>query len=111
MVKALTHWDKACCRALKLNSFTTTPADLLAEFEAQTGATWGAEYVSLEQLKSLEEEAWEKGEPDATGLTLRRIWAQGGTLYERRDNEDIDAGETVTMHEAVKDAIKAQLGN
>ncbi|KAL4802490.1 hypothetical protein BDV18DRAFT_62152 [Aspergillus unguis] len=108
VVKALTHWDNARGRALKLNSFTTTPAEILAEFEKQTGEKWSVEYTSLEKLKEYEKEAWEKGQPDATGLTLRRIWTEGGTLYERRDNEDIDAGETVTLEQAVRDAIKAQ---
>ncbi|KAL6237881.1 hypothetical protein BDW75DRAFT_202921 [Aspergillus navahoensis] len=110
VVHTLTHWDKARGRALKLNSFTTTPNDILAEFEKQTGDKWSVEYTSLEQLKQYEKEAWEKGEPDATPLTLRRIWTEGGTLYDRRDNEDIEAEETITLEEAVKGAIKAQLG-
>ncbi|KAL4740264.1 hypothetical protein BDV11DRAFT_204455 [Aspergillus similis] len=110
VVHTLTHWDKARGRALKLNSFTTTPNDIVAEFEKQTGDKWSVEYTSLEQLKQYEKEAWEKGEPDATALTLRRIWTEGGTLYERRDNEDIGAEDTTTLEEAVNGAIKAQLG-
>ncbi|KAL3431508.1 hypothetical protein BDV09DRAFT_176176 [Aspergillus tetrazonus] len=110
VVHTLTHWDKTRGRALKLNSFTTTPNDILAEFEKQTGDKWSVEYTSLEQLKQYEKEAWEKGEPDATTLTLRRIWTEGGTLYERRDNEDIGAEDTTTLEEAVNGAIKAQLG-
>lgn len=109
VVHALTHWDKARGRALKLNSFTTTPDEILAEFEKQTGEKWRVEYTPLDQLRELEKEAWEKGRPDATGLTLRRIWTEGGTLYERRDNEDIGADDTVTLAGAVKDAIRAQL--
>lgn len=109
VVHALTHWDKARGRALKLNSFTTTPDEILAEFEKQTGEKWSVEYTPLDQLRELEKEAWEKGRPDATGLTLRRIWTEGGTLYERRDNEDIGAEDTVTLAGAVKDAIRAQL--
>ncbi|KAL4745371.1 hypothetical protein BDW72DRAFT_186743 [Aspergillus terricola var. indicus] len=110
VVHTLTHWDKARGRALKLNSFTTTPNDIIAEFEKQTGDKWSVEYTSLAQLKQYEKEAWEKGEPDATPLTLRRIWTEGGTLYERRDNEDIGAEDTTTLEEAVNGAIKAQLG-
>ncbi|CBF84548.1 uncharacterized protein ANIA_08968 [Aspergillus nidulans FGSC A4] len=110
VVHTLTHWDKARGRALKLNSFTTTPNDILAEFEKQTGNKWSVEYTSLKQLKQYEKEAWEKGEPDATTLTLRRIWTEGGTLYERRDNEDIGAENTTTLEEAVNGAIKTQLG-
>ncbi|KAL4758019.1 uncharacterized protein BDW70DRAFT_170860 [Aspergillus foveolatus] len=110
VVHTLTHWNKARGRALKLNSFTTTPNDIIAEFEKQTGDKWSVEYTSLEQLKQYEKEAWEKGEPDATTLTLRRIWTEGGTLYERRDNKDIGAEDTTTLEEAVNGAIKAQLG-
>ncbi|KAL5046559.1 hypothetical protein BDW71DRAFT_64576 [Aspergillus fruticulosus] len=110
VVHTLTHWDKARGRALKLNSFTTTPNDILSEFEKQTGDKWSVEYTSLEQLKQYEKEAWETGEPDAVLLTLRRIWTEGGTLYDRRDNEDIGAEKTITLEEAVKGAIKAQLG-
>ncbi|KAI9367442.1 hypothetical protein BJX61DRAFT_547480 [Aspergillus egyptiacus] len=109
VVGALTHWENARGRALKLNSFTTTPAEILAEFERQTGDKWAVEYTSLERLREFESEAWEKGEPDATSLTLRRIWTEGGTLYERRDNADIDVEETVTLSEAIKEAIRAQL--
>ncbi|KAL3476014.1 hypothetical protein BJX99DRAFT_228721 [Aspergillus californicus] len=109
VVGALTNWEAARGRALKLNSFTTTPDEILAEFENQTDSKWAAEYTSLEQLKAFESEAWEKGQPDATGLTLRRIWTEGGTLYEGRDNADIGAEDTVTLPEAVKDAIRAQL--
>ncbi|KAL4786935.1 hypothetical protein BJX76DRAFT_64374 [Aspergillus varians] len=109
VVQTLTHWEAARGRALKLNSFTATPAQILAEFEQHTGEKWSVEYTSLEELKELEKKAWEKGEPYATGLTLRRIWTEGGTLYERRDNEDIGAEETVSLSEAVKDAIRAQI--
>jgi hypothetical protein len=109
VVHTLTHWENARGRALKLNSFTTTPADIVAEFEKQTGDKWSVEYTPLDELKELEKEAWEKGLPYATGFTLRRIWAEGGTLYERRENDDIGAEDTVTLSEAVKDAIRAQL--
>ncbi|PWY90224.1 NAD(P)-binding protein [Aspergillus heteromorphus CBS 117.55] len=109
VVHALTHWDGARNRALKLNSFTTTPADILAEFEAQTGAQWTVEYTSLDQLRSLEREAWAKEAPEATGCTLRRIWTEGGTLYDRRDNEDIGVTETKTLGELVTGSIRSQV--
>ncbi|PYH89946.1 isoflavone reductase family protein [Aspergillus ellipticus CBS 707.79] len=109
VVHTLTHWDAARNRALKLNSFTTTPAEILAEFEKQTGATWSVEYTSLDKLKELEAEAWEKGAPAATVFTLRRIWTEGGTLYERRDNEDIGVTHTATLGELVTDSIRAQI--
>ncbi|KAL3455937.1 hypothetical protein BJX64DRAFT_294606, partial [Aspergillus heterothallicus] len=111
VVHTLTHWDQAKGRALKLNSFTTAPEEILAEFEKQTGEKWEVEYTSLEQLRQYETQAWEKGEPDATGLTLRRIWTEGGTLYDKRDNADIGAEDTVTLAEAVKESIRAQLSH
>ncbi|PLB46262.1 NAD(P)-binding protein [Aspergillus steynii IBT 23096] len=110
VVHTLTHWDAARNRALKLNSFTTTPADILAEFERQTGSSWTVEYTPLEELRQLEKQAWETEDPSATIYTLRRIWTEGGTLYDRRDNGDIGADETVSLQELVRDAIRQQTG-
>ena len=76
-------------RILKVNSFTVTGKEALAEFEKQTGAKWEASYTSLEELKRLEAQAWEENWPSKTPLTLRRIWTEGGTLYEKRDNGTI----------------------
>lgn len=76
-------------RVLKVNSFTATGKQAVAEFEKQTGAQWQVSVTSLEQLKSLEQQAWEEDWPSKTPLTLRRIWTEGGTLYEKRDNEKI----------------------
>lgn len=109
VVHALTHWDAARNRALKVNSFTTTPADVLAEFERQTGTKWTVEYISLDELRALEKEAWAKEDPAATVYTLRRIWTEGGTLYDRRDNEDIGVRETRSLQELVTDSIRAQI--
>jgi hypothetical protein len=95
-------------KALIVNSFTTTPDDILAEYEKQTGAKWEKEYISLDQLKTLEEEAWNKGVPWATGFTLKRIWTEGGTLYEQRDNEAIGFTQPDTLADAVAEAIKVQ---
>lgn len=68
------------------------------------------EYTPLEELRQLEKQAWEKGDPSATIYTLRRIWTEGGTLYDRRDNGDIGAEDTVSLQELVKDAIQQQSG-
>ncbi|KAI1948004.1 importin subunit beta-3 [Ophidiomyces ophidiicola] len=98
-------------RALKVNSFTTTPADILAEFERQTGGqSWGnITHTPLDELRKLEEEAWNDGVVGkATVLTLRRIWTEGGTLYEKRDNEAIGAPPMETLEQAVSKAIKEQ---
>lgn len=92
-------------KALIVNSFTTTPNEILAEFEKQTGTKWKVEYTSLERLRELEEQAWKDQDPMATGLTLRRIWTEGGTLYDWRDNELIGDPPMETMADQVRQAI------
>ena len=113
-VAALLHPDAAKNKALKVNSFTTTPNDLVAEFERQTGGgKWDVQTTSLERLKELEKEAWEKGNPAAGGFTLRRIWAEGGTLYEERDNEVIGMegeGKLDGLESCVRHAVDVQMG-
>ncbi|OOF96866.1 hypothetical protein ASPCADRAFT_206993 [Aspergillus carbonarius ITEM 5010] len=105
----LTHWDAARNRALKVNSFTTTPAEILTLFENQTASDWAVEYTPLDELRAVEKEAWDNGAPEATLYTLRRIWTEGGTLYERRDNEDIGVTKTTTLSELVKDSVQKQI--
>lgn len=98
VVAALKHPHAARNRALKVNSFTTTPNEVLAEYERQTGGQkWDVSYVALPALKKYEEEAWARGDPKATGYTLRRIWTEGGTLYEKRDNGLIELENTDTL--------------
>lgn len=94
-------------RALIVNSFTTTPNEILAEFERQTGSRWTVEYTPLDELRKLEEAAWEKGDPYATGYTLRRIWTEGGTLYQSNDNGEINVGapDLETLADAVKSVV------
>lgn len=95
-----------------MNSFTCTPNEILAEFEIQTGAKWDVSYVSLEKLKELENQAWESGAPYATGLTLRRIWTEGRTLYDApRDNALIGDPVMETLEEQVTQVIKKQTGS
>lgn len=93
-----------------MNSFTATNADILHEFEKQTGGQpWEVSYIGLEDLKKKEQAAWESGVPFATAFTLKRIWAEGGTLYDKRDNHLIDAGNDMDSLEiAVANAVKAQ---
>ncbi|KAF2129752.1 NAD(P)-binding protein [Dothidotthia symphoricarpi CBS 119687] len=76
-------------RILKVNSFTTSPAHVLSEFERQTSSQWDVTYTPLEELKKLEEDAWKEDAGLKTVFTLRRIWTEGGTLYQSRDNESI----------------------
>jgi hypothetical protein len=107
-VKALLHPEAAKKKALKVNSFTTTPLEVVAEFEKQTSEKWAVSYTSLEKLKELENNAWESKNPFAPIFTLRKIWAEGGTLYEERDNGVIDGEETESLADAVRDAILTQ---
>lgn len=82
---------------------------ILKEYEKQTGGEkWDVSYTGLADLKRLETEAWEGGNPAATVFTLRRIWTEGGTLYDERDNEKIGAGETDSLEKTVAQAIKKQ---
>jgi hypothetical protein len=105
-VKALLHPEVSKNRALRVNSFTASEQEILEEFEKQTGGEkWAVERTSFEKLRELEKEAWESENPLATAFTLRRIWAEGGTLYEKRDNGLIDGEVTESLGDAVKAAI------
>lgn len=110
LVLALLHPEASKNRALKVNSFTTTDLEILHEFEKQTGGDpWKVSYTSVAELEKLESEAWEKGVPYATLFTLHRIWAEGGTLYEKRDNGLIEGDAVVeTLRDAVAESIKVQ---
>ena len=108
LVAAIINNEASCIQALKDNSFTTTPNEILAEFERQTQAKWEREYTSLPELKQLEQELWEANDPLAVVATLRRIWTEGGTLYEMRDNDKIHAPDMDTLEIAVARAIEAQ---
>jgi len=105
-VAALRHPEQSYGRALKVQSFVVTPKEVLDEYQRQTGAEWAVSYTSLERLKEVESQLWADGVPAATGATLRRIWAEGGTLYERNDNELLGlAGELESLETAVRRAI------
>lgn len=110
LVAALKQPDVARNRALKVNSFTTTPNAIVAEFERQMGEKWDVSHIPLARLKDLEKEAWEEQVPWATVFTLRRIWAEGGTLYKRRDNGDIGMKDEdmETLETVVRRAIAQQ---
>lgn len=106
VVAALLHPEASRNRALKVNSFTTTPNDILAEFQKQTGEKqWDVTYTPLDDLKKIEEHAWADKLPSATPLTLRRIWTEGGTLYEKRDNELIGDPPMETLSDAVRRSL------
>ncbi len=109
MLAAL-HPEASRNKVLSVNSFTTTDKEILKEFEKQTGGQpWKVSYTRLDTLKKLEKEAWDVGNPFATLFTLRRIWAEGGTLYDKRDNDLIGAEDVMdSLADAVAEAIKVQ---
>lgn len=88
---------------MKVNSFTATPNEVLAEFKKQSGDdNWDVSVVTLDELRKYEKECHEKGVPHAVGVTLRRIWTEGGTLYEKRDNDLIGDPKMQTLADIVK---------
>jgi len=108
LYQVLIHPVESSKRALKLRSFTTTPNEILKEFERQTNSEWTVSNVHLDQFKQLEAEAWETGASMAPIYTVRRIWTEGGTLYDHYDNELIGATEMDTLEDAVRMAIEKQ---
>ena len=90
-----------------MQSFVVAPKDVLDEYQRQTGAKWLVSYTPLEDLKALEARLWAEGHPAATSATLRRIWAEGGTLYEKNDNEllGLTEGRMESLETAVRRAI------
>jgi hypothetical protein len=81
----------------------------LAEYERQTGTKWYLSYTSLDELKTLEKDAWESGDSLAAIYTLRRIWTEGGTVYESTDNKDIGMypADLDSLADAVKIAVSS----
>ena len=108
VVAALQHPEVSANRALKVNSFTATPNEILTEFQRQTGETWKLTFTSIDKLKKLEQEAWATEDPLAAVYTLRRIWTEGGTLYETRDNEAIGVVLTDTLESIVMRMIESE---
>ena len=109
LVAALKHPEVSRNRALIVNSFTASPNEMIKEFEKQTaGQEWNVTYVPREEHVEHEREANEKDSPVKTAFTLRRIWADGKTLYKRRDNEALGLTDTQTLEQAVKQSIEQQ---
>lgn len=79
-----------------MQSFVTSPNAILREFETQTGGgKWEAvEHSPLDELREKEKKAWEARSPHATHFTLRRIWGEGKTIYEKTDNETLGVRES-----------------
>ncbi|KAI0857350.1 hypothetical protein F4860DRAFT_361074 [Xylaria cubensis] len=112
LVAALRHPTEAKGSALKVQSFVTTPLEILREFEKQTGGEWTTEYTPNQTLRDLEARLWSENNPMATFATLRRIWAEGGTLYEKTDNEKLGLApqDMESLGEAVGRAISEARG-
>ncbi|KAI0179400.1 NAD(P)-binding protein [Hypoxylon sp. FL1284] len=89
VVASLRHPEASLGKILKVQSFVTTPNAIVQELEKQTGTKWTVDHVTNQRLRDLEKENWEKNSPTATIYTLRRIWAEGGTLYDKTDNESL----------------------
>ena len=93
--------------ALCVNSFTTSPDQIQAEFERQLGAQpWDVSRTSLAKLREAEAAAWKAGNPAATLLTLRRIWGEGGTLYAKRANGLIGEPKVMGLNDVVANEIQ-----
>ena len=108
VVATLRHPEESFGKALKVQSFVVTPKQVLDEYEKQTKAKWTVSSASLEDIRKLEARAWEAGDPKAAGATLRRIWAEGGTLYPKTDNALIGVGaqDVDSLETAVKRALE-----
>jgi hypothetical protein len=78
VVAALHTLSDVAPRTLEVNSFTTTPREMLVGFERQPGKRWSAKHMLVEELGRLGEETWAKG--DGTRYTLRNIWTEGWTF-------------------------------
>jgi hypothetical protein len=76
-------------KILKVQSLVTSPKEILAEFERQTGSKFQVKYTPKDELRQSEQKAWAEGNPAAATFTLRRIWSDGKTLYAKTDNESL----------------------
>jgi hypothetical protein len=105
LVCVLKHPEVSKNKALKVRSFTASPNEIVAEFERQTGGQkWQVSYVPEAEFKNLEQKAYADGSPLAHLFTLRRIWAQGRTLYDKYDNEALGYTDTDSLAEAISKA-------
>ncbi|KAK0618860.1 hypothetical protein B0T14DRAFT_431759 [Immersiella caudata] len=103
----LRHPQESFGKALKVQSFVVTPNKVLAEYEKQTGSQFKVTKTPLDEIRRLEAKAWEDGVPTATAFTLRRIWAEGGTLYDKNDNDvvGVKPKELDTLADGVRKAL------
>lgn len=83
----LRHPEASFGKALKVQSFVVAPNEVVAEYEKQTGSKFKVTQTPLDEVRAIEAKLWEDKNPAAGSATLRRIWAEGGTLYAKNDNE------------------------
>lgn len=95
---------------MKIASFVTTSNEVVAEVEKQLGKKIDVSFKSVEELERSEADLWKEGNPLATVATLRRIWATGGTLYDKWDNKSIglDEGNTDSLSDGVKTVLQSK---
>ncbi|KAI2775975.1 NAD(P)-binding protein [Daldinia loculata] len=110
VVAALRHPEVSTGKVLKVQSFVTTPNAIVAEFEKQTGSKWTVDHTPNQKLREMENEKWNANDPIATLYTLKRIWAEGGTLYDKTDNEilGLTSGDTEPLSAVVERAISGK---
>lgn len=106
LVAVLQHPEASDNRAVRVQSFVASPAELLAEYERQTEQTWKVAYTSLDELRRIEDDAWVAGHPVASIFTLKRIWAEGKTLYKTTENKAIGLTKTDTLEMVVQAGIR-----
>ncbi|KAL7929322.1 hypothetical protein V8C35DRAFT_315719 [Trichoderma chlorosporum] len=107
LAAALQHPEASFGRVLKIASFTKSPNQIVAEYEKQLGHKLNVKYITLDDLRSLEKKYWDESNPWAVVGTLRRIWATGGAVYEKLDNEalGLDEKQLQTLEEAVRNHL------
>ncbi|EXJ85034.1 hypothetical protein A1O3_05709 [Capronia epimyces CBS 606.96] len=108
VVAALVNTNASRNATLIVHSFTATPHEILAEYEAQTGTKWEKSYTSVERLREIEKEEYQVYSALATVVTLRRIWTEGGTLYKYYDETILGHIETETLESQVAANIRKQ---
>ncbi|KAK5094463.1 hypothetical protein LTR70_004101 [Exophiala xenobiotica] len=110
VVAALINYITSRNQTLIVHSFTATPNEILAEFEAQLKKKWEVNYVDTKTLQAMEKEAYQIHSPLAAVLTLRRIWTLGGTLHKFYDDSLLGFVETENLEDQVRLNIAKQVG-
>ncbi|KAI0836564.1 NAD(P)-binding protein [Hypoxylon sp. FL0890] len=108
---ALRHIEASIGKVLKVHSFVTTPNAIVAAFERQTGTKWNVDHTPTQKLREVEKEKWDANDPIATLYTLKRIWAEGGTIYNKTDNEllGLKPEDMEPLSAAVKRAVNGEV--